>query len=335
LCNVARLTSDQQDAISHFLADGGGVLVTLGDRVEADFYNKELYHNGEGWLPARLDAPEGDDVKKDNVVRPAAASFTHPSLNLFRDAANGGLNDAQFPRWWKLTTAGHNAAGVEIASLRSATADFPFLVERAYRAGPVLLCSVPLDNTWGTNLTGLPAFVPLAHELVYYLASARSTEFNLQAGQPLRHRVETDAQLDNYTLEPPNGEAKPLRTAEPTPPDGYPAQLVRLARGASLVYQATRETGVYKLQTPENTTVYYVVQPDTRESNLAPTTEADRAAVANLMKLTYAAQLPDATATSNGGLAPGRQEFWWLLLIGVIVLLCSEVWMTRRMVKNR
>jgi hypothetical protein len=244
----------------------------------------------------------------------------------------GGLADAQFPRWWKLALPGRNGAGVEVASLRSATADYPFLVERAFRAGRVLLCSVPLDNSWGTNLTGLPAIVPLAHELVYYLAGARAAEFNLQPGQPLRYRSESDAQIEGFTLEPPLGETRPLRPGEPTP-DAYPAQWVRLPRGMALVYQATRETGVYKLHTPENNTVYYVVQPDARESNLAPTTEGDRERVGKIIPMTYQAHATDAAATVEAG--PVRQEFWWLLLIGVIALLCGEVWMTRRLVMNR
>ncbi len=220
-----------------------------------------------------------------------------------------------------------------MASLRSATTEYPFLVERAFRAGRVLVCSVPLDNTWGTNLTGLPAMVPLAHELVYYLAGARSAEFNLLAGQPLRYRIETDAAAGGFTLTPPFGEAKPLHTGDPSP-DAYPAQLVRQAHGQSLVYSATRETGVYKLQTPGGTKIFYVVQPDARESNLAPTTEADRERVNKLIPMAYQVVGTD-TATTQVTLAPARQEFWWLLLIGVIVLLCSEVWMTRRMVKNR
>ncbi len=30
-----------------------------------------------------------------------------------------------------------------------------------------------------------------------------------------------------------------------------------------------------------------------------------------------------------------RQELWSWLLLGLVALLCSEVWMTRRMVKRR
>jgi hypothetical protein len=332
---VARLTAEQQEAIVKFLGDGGGVLVTLGDRAEAEFYNTQLYRNGDGWLPPKLDAPEGDDIKKTDLVRPARSSFTHPALEVFKEMREGmGLDGVEFPRWWKLQTQGRNSPGVEVASLRSAKTDYPFLVERSFQAGRVLVCSVPLDNSWGTDLTSKAAFVPLAHELVYYLAGARGSEFNLQPGQALRYRAETDAHLEGLTLEPPFGEARPLRAGEATA-DAYAAQLVRLPRGVSLVYQATRETGVYKLQTRENNTVYYVVQPDARESNLAPTSEADRKRVTDQVPMTYTANAADAAARSQAGLGPARQEFWWLLLIGVVALLCAEVWMTRRLVKNR
>jgi len=30
-----------------------------------------------------------------------------------------------------------------------------------------------------------------------------------------------------------------------------------------------------------------------------------------------------------------RMELWWWLLLGLIALLCGEVWLTRRIVKNR
>ena len=30
-----------------------------------------------------------------------------------------------------------------------------------------------------------------------------------------------------------------------------------------------------------------------------------------------------------------RQEVWWWLLLGLVGLLCGEVWMTRRLVRNR
>lgn len=342
LCDVPKLTGTQQEAVDQFLADGGGVLVTLGGRVEAEEYNARCWREGKGWLPARLDGVEGDVTKPREAVRPAPAASTHPALELFRATPAGGLDAARFPRWWKLTTPGRGAAGVPVAALRSASAEYPFLVERAYKAGRVLVCAAPLDNSLGTNLPDLPAFVPLVHELVYYLAGARASEFNLQPGQPIRFRTDAEGPLEGWSLTPPSGETKPLSTASADPAT-YAAQLIRQPRGSLLVVEGTRDTGVYRLQTPDGKAIHYVVQPDGQESDLTPCGDEDRAKVAKIFNpqgltddrapLRYErdrGQILSAIETSNP-----QQEVWWWFLLGLIGLLCAEVWMTRRMVMNR
>jgi hypothetical protein len=340
LSDVPRLSGEQADLLGRFLADGGGVLVTLGARVSAEDYNSRLFREGKSWLPARLDGMAGDPAKPREAVRPAPAASTHPALELFRTTPAGGLDTARFPKWWRLSTPGRSAAGVPVAVLRSPNTDIPFLVERAWQAGRVIVSAVPFDASWGTNLPDLPAFVPLAHELIYYLAGARASEFNLQAGQPLRLRLDSDGPLEGYFLTPPSGETKPLATASADPAT-YPAQLVRQARGSVLFCENTRETGVYRIQKPDGDTVYYVVQPDGQESDLTPCSDEDRDRVAKVFNPLSLEQPPLRYATERAQIlsAPesteAKQEVWWCFLLGLIGLLCTEVWMTRRMVMRR
>jgi hypothetical protein len=284
-------------------------------------------------LPARLETIAGNEGKPEEAVSPLPSSFFHPALALFRDAASGGLGEARFPRWWKLTTPGRHAPGVVVGQLATPTERYPFLVEPAYRAGRVLLCPIPLDNSWGTNLPDLVSFVPLAHELVYYLAGARSAEFNLRPGQPLRYRLASAAvDLGKFTLQTPLGRALPF-SADPARRGALAAQLVRQERGAVLVHDGMRETGVYRLRTPEGATVYYVVQPDARESDLTPCTQQERERVAAILPVQY--QDERAEIARAWVSAEHRQELWLYLLLGLVTLLCLEVWMTRRMVRNR
>jgi hypothetical protein len=332
LHDVPRLNAAQQDAITAFLGEGGGVLVTLGGRVEADVYNQQFHRGGEGWLPARLDGLDGDENKPAEAMRPDPATFTHPALELFRGIGVGGLGEATFLRWWRLAIPGKSAPGLVAGTLRNATLRTPFLVERTFAAGRVLLCAVPLDNSWGTNLVDLPSFVPLAHELVYYLAGARSADFNLKAGQPIRHRIEGGAGLEGYALRPPVGDERPLSSV-PGEPDTYPAQLIRREREALLIYEGTLQAGVYRLRTPKKQTIHYVVPADGNESDLTPGDDEDRDRVAKLLGVQYA----DDRGTIFRGFSTGvqRQELWWILLVALLALLCLEVWMTRRMVMNR
>src|SRR5262249_46370396 len=140
------------------------------------------------------------------------------------------------------------------------TGDVPFVVEKPFGAGRVLLTAVPLDNTWRTNLIELPAFAPLAHELVYYLAGARSASMNLQPGQPIRYRLPKDAPTAGWSVQPPDGPEVSLS-----------------AQAGQLVVEDTREPGVYVLHHTASSAVrYYVVQADARESDLSPWTDADR-----------------------------------------------------------
>src|SRR5262249_46778459 len=150
LADVPRLSAAQQEGIARFLEEGGGVLVVLGERMEAEaaFYNKELFRGGRGWLPARLEQAAGDRQRPDLAASPDLRHAHHPSLELFRDEPNCALGKARFPRWWKVSTPAQPSS-VPVALLT--TAD-PFLVEKPYRGGRVLLCTGPPDRSWGAAL---------------------------------------------------------------------------------------------------------------------------------------------------------------------------------------
>src|SRR5262249_36600959 len=91
LSNVARLSESQQEVITNFLAGGGGVLVTLGERVDPKHYNEDLYRGGQGWLPARLEDLAGDEAHPEKAAAPLVSSLFHPAVELFRDVPVGGL----------------------------------------------------------------------------------------------------------------------------------------------------------------------------------------------------------------------------------------------------
>lgn len=332
LHDVPRLGAGQIDAVTTYLAEGGGVLVTLGERAEANSYNEHLYRGGEGWLPARLDGAGGDEARPQHAVRPDPVSFQHPVLDLFHRVTTGGLAEARFSRYWKLTTPGRHAPGVPVGQLQGATAKYPFFVERIFRGGRVLVCAVPLDASWGTNLVDLPAFVPLVHEAVYYLAGARSAEFNLRPGQPIRLRVPTESALESFRLTTPAGPEWPL-SSQIGEPGTYPAQMLRQDRDALLVCEAVRDPGVYRLVTPVHQAIWYVVQANPREADLTPCSAEERDKVSKMIGIVYEEDREAILGTAES--TTSRQELWLYLLLGFIALLCLEVWMTRRLVRNR
>jgi hypothetical protein len=330
LSNVPRLSARQRDATTIFLANGGGLLVTLGARVEARSYNEQLYDDGQGWLPGHLEEIAGDPNKPDLAASPLPTGFFHPALELFREGTAGGLEAARFPQWYRVSTGGRDAATVPVALLTSGD---PLLLERSGHAGRVLLCTVPLDNSWGTNLPELPAFAPLVHELLFYLAGARAADNNLQPGQPLRYTLGRDEPFTGLSLQTPTGQTRSLTVdaSASSGSSGSPRALP--GQSPMVVYEDTHETGVYRLTTGDGRTVYYVAQPDPRESDLAPCSEADRERVREYVPLTYEG---DPQHLSSIEPDPGvRLELWWWLLAGVGLILLGELWLTRRIILAR
>ncbi len=330
LHDVPKLRPAQVEALDAFAATGGGILVTLGERVEQAWYNEQLYRGGEGWLPARLEGVTGNESLAE-AARPDPESFKHPMLELFEKVTTGGLSEARFPRWWRLGLPGRHSPGLPVGQLQGPRCRDPFFVERSYQQGRTLVAAVPLDASWGTNLVDLPAFVPLVHEAIYYLAGARSADFNLRPGQPLRWRT-GGGELEDFRLTPPSGEERPL-SPPPGQPNTYVAQLIRQEQSSQLVYEDTRQPGVYRLLTPLLEPIYYVVPTDPRESDLTACTSEERERVGQRLGLTY----EDSPEAVLGGTETAftRQELWAYLLVGLIGLLCLEVWMTRRLVMNR
>ena len=157
-------------------------------------------------------------------------------------------------------------------------------------------------------------------------------EHNVQPGQPLRYWIETEEELPDLSLQPPGGEARKVSLDDANSSDGYPIQVRRLPRGTFVEYEATRETGVYRVFSGERT-IYYVAQPDARESDLTPCDENDRAKVAKFLDVNYENDREQMFARIHES-AP-RKEVWSLCLLGVVALLCGEVWMTRRLVKSQ
>jgi hypothetical protein len=54
LLNIPKLNEAQRQRLESFVAQGGGVAFFLGPRVQASYYNRELYRNGQGLFPVPL-----------------------------------------------------------------------------------------------------------------------------------------------------------------------------------------------------------------------------------------------------------------------------------------
>jgi hypothetical protein len=320
LADVPALDKKQQQVIEDFLAEGGSVLVAVGERVtEPSSYNLDLFQGGKGWLPARLGKVIGDHEHPDKKAVSIDVGELLPPLSIFRDKPGGGLGQARFPQWWKL----ERPAKSDTSVLGLLSNGDPLLIEKTHIKGRVLLCAVPLDRSWGSNLPTFGEYAVLVHELVYYLANTKSAEFNVTPGQPLRFEPGDFPQNEHpLTL--------PL-TADVQRPDGV-NESIRVTNWP-LLYEKTEEPGIYRLHLPGGVTIYYVIEPDRQESVLTLASIEEREALQVELPIRYE---NDARTIGLAVIGAGHQEdIWWIILLGVIGLLCLEIAMTRRMVARR
>jgi len=301
LADVPDLAADSLDAIERFLDAGGGVLVLLGERVAQakTFYNERLHRDGKGWLPARLE----DVVTSKDDTQPDPRSFQHPALELFRSTANS-MSQAHLKKWWRVWTDARDRASV----IGRLTNSDPFLVEKAYKRGRVIVCTVPPDRRLGSRLPTVAEFPVLVHELTNYLAARRHSSSVLRPGEPIRV-AGVDSAIRQVRLRTPEFDTKTIDV------NTWP-----------WLHTDTGAVGPYRLHIGDRSW-WHLVPNDPEESNLARCTDKDWRRIRTRLPVDWYGEAQRA----DGDEPAHREELWWLLLLGVVGLLCSEVWMTRRM----
>ena len=84
LCNVAQFSQPEVTALDDFLKQGGGVVIFGGDQVVADNYNRLLYDDGKGLLPAAIGPSVGDAAKKEAGFFFNPLGYRHPIVSEFQ-----------------------------------------------------------------------------------------------------------------------------------------------------------------------------------------------------------------------------------------------------------
>ena len=175
LANVPRLPASVAADLASFVERGGGLLIAPGARARPTFYDGWHTKAGVAVTPARLAERRSADA---TPARLRTKSFSHPALALLADAKLSDAPSALVKSYWKLA-ANERDPQVRVGG-RLDTGE-PFLVEGKLGRGRVLMTATSLDHK-GSNRPALKSFVPMVHELVYYLASPMVLDANMDPG---------------------------------------------------------------------------------------------------------------------------------------------------------
>jgi len=174
LADVPRLPEEKAVLLQNFVASGGGVLIATGPKALPEFYNGWLTGDGQPWMPGRMTEAKFPDNGKDPVTA-ALDTFRHPALRTVADREQSDLPSVAFLQYWKIEP---DTTGGAVVGGRLNNGD-PWFLSRRSGAGQIIQLASSLDLR-GSNLPSREAFLPLIHELVYFLANPSRIELNLE-----------------------------------------------------------------------------------------------------------------------------------------------------------
>lgn len=223
LANVASLPEPDVARLEQFVDGGGGLLVFLGDAVNANAYNQTLAAADRlhgGLLPARLLGTQGRPTRSASggatrdgpaAARVAQVDLDHAALAGLDRGVGSNVWDAAIQALWTLDP-GENRV------LMAADTGSPLLCEKTYGRGRVLLCSLPCDRDW-SDFPLRPVWVPWLYRLVAYLAQEpmAGRGFYL-TGTQVELAASATQQSRPWMVRRPDGRLRPALAAREGPP---------------------------------------------------------------------------------------------------------------------
>jgi hypothetical protein len=179
LTGMSSMREDLVGKLETYVDGGGALWVFLGDRVNLFDYNKHLYKEGVGLLPAKLKAKVS--LREEDAVVPDLASTSLP--------ARSHLPDANRPENLILSyTDVEVATDPNVSVMVKLSNQAPMIIEKKYGRGRVLLCNVSptADSTyWPAS----PDFTVFVQEVLRYLVRNPDEGVNLTVGDSFRQPV--------------------------------------------------------------------------------------------------------------------------------------------------
>lgn len=167
LCNVETLPSEKIRELEMFVKEGGSVIFTLGNKVDAGYYNNSF----GALLPHRLHAARtfstSSPLSEEQPLHLKTAEPIHPALRILPETRMDTLSSAKFYRIFYVdpTPLGN------CRTILSFSDNTPALIERQVDRGKTVLFTSSIDRDW-TDLPVRPFFLPLMQQLCRFVSGS-------------------------------------------------------------------------------------------------------------------------------------------------------------------
>ncbi|MBI4879504.1 MAG: VWA domain-containing protein [Planctomycetes bacterium] len=326
LANVARIDAEAARRLDDAVRAGRGLLVFLGDLVDARSYNERLHRaDGAGLLPARLLEARGDVREgSDAVFFPLVDDFQHPLLRVFSDPElRQNPTSVPIRRFFRTEVSSKDQATAVIMKLNDdPAAPGALLLEKPAGRGRVVLFTTTADSAWAGWLDNIETYLPLMQETAYYLTLPDLSLFNLKVGDALRRTTES-IPAEVCVLRP-DASRDPIRD---TPREMEYGEFVLPA------YRATGVPGLYGLELTyplsgagsdagRREVEHFAVNVDVAESDLARVEEPAFRTLYPGVEVAFATEI-DARQVEQAEARAG--ELWRAMLWALVGLLAAEM----------
>lgn len=202
LSNVQELPFDYERKLENFVLRGGALFISLGDQVDAKFYNEKM----GTLLPVTLKALNQVSFK-DEPYRFLAKPSAHPVLKIFTGKALKEMGDIRFNSIYSVEPR----EGAEYTVPMKFANGFPAVIESGFGKGKVILFVSSVDRDWN-SFPIQPTFLPWIQRWIKY--SARSLENITKRKFLIGESFELETENIHY-LNTPSGTVKRIRMSEP------------------------------------------------------------------------------------------------------------------------
>ena len=321
IANLYRVSEARLASLEEWVRGGGGLIFTLGDQIDEDFYNEKMYRDGEGIFPVKLGVIGGDETEETwanfKIENPG-----HPVMDHFREENAQLIEAVKVFRWWGMTpdpkAVEEGRTGV-VLSLTGAE-NLPAMVDAKVGDGRVAVLATPMDPDWSNWPEEAYGLISTAQLLTRYMARSNAMAGQIAVGQPIAQEIDLTKAKPEVTVTAPGGN-----------PERVPARPPAGATGVSTLwnidFERTSKRGFYEVglegsgdAAPERT-ILFAANIDPEESALRRVNPANlEQDLGEKIRLIGAGQ-------ALGDLRPAeaKNEFWKPILYLLAALLCIEL----------
>lgn len=320
LMDIGRLDGDAITNLEQYVSRGGGLAWFAGEQVDVNFFNENLYRNGEGLMPAEF-AGAAILVPPLDEATPHLDIIDHPVFDFFLAERNPLIRRVKIDQYMQVSPqwapADDSTARV-ICRLHNRQ---PFAIEQQIGNGRVVCFTSTLNpewNNWGQD----PSFVVVLLKLHAHLTSSQRILDRWPVGAELNIALDLQQYNNNVTIFTPGDDplTRPIEELEAVQSDPQSPVINAIFGGdatPSTTTTGTTTSGIYDVITQRTDGSF----EDARYALNVNAVEGDTARIDKEQLIASLEPIPlqlsdlDAFQGSASQNIGGTASFWLMLLL--------------------